>query len=146
MALDQEDYHYRFKIVVLGDVKSGKSTFLDSKQLKINYFKFNPLLRSALTQSNGKVIELETSEEISERVSLHVNDHLLFKVTYWEIPGKERHLRFLNNYCVGAAVAIILFDTTKQSSLEKAEKLLQSIETCDIPFKILLGNKVIEII
>lgn len=29
--IDGEDYHYRFKIVVLGDTKSGKSTFLDSK-------------------------------------------------------------------------------------------------------------------
>ncbi len=28
---DGEDYHYRFKVVVLGDTKSGKSTFLDSK-------------------------------------------------------------------------------------------------------------------
>lgn len=30
---DPEDYHYRFKIVVLGDVKSGKTVFLDSKTL-----------------------------------------------------------------------------------------------------------------
>lgn len=30
-ASDQEDYHYRFKVVVLGDVKTGKSSFLDSK-------------------------------------------------------------------------------------------------------------------
>ncbi len=29
-SIDQEDYHYRFKVVVLGDIKSGKSTFLDS--------------------------------------------------------------------------------------------------------------------
>jgi signal recognition particle receptor subunit beta len=122
---DQEDYHYRFKVVVLGDVKSGKTAFLDT-----------------LTQNNGKVIEIESSEEISERVSLHVNDHLLFKITYWEIPGKERHLKFINNYCLGAAVAIVLFDTTKNSTLEKAEKLLQSIDSCEIPFKILVGNKV----
>ncbi len=88
------------------------------------------------------MIEIETSDEISERVSLHMNEHLLFKITYWEIPGKDRHLKFLSNYCLGAAVAIILFDTTKHNSLEKAEKLLQSIETCDIPFKILVGNKV----
>ncbi len=27
---DGEDYHYRFKVVVLGDVKSGKTVFLDS--------------------------------------------------------------------------------------------------------------------
>ena len=85
---------------------------------------------------------MESSEEISERVSLNMNDHLLFKITYWEIPGKDRHLKFINNYCLGATVAIILFDTTKYSSLEKAEKILETIESCEIPFKLLIGNKV----
>lgn len=33
MTMDQEDYHYRFKVVILGEMKSGKSTFLDSKVL-----------------------------------------------------------------------------------------------------------------
>ena len=28
---EKEDYHFRFKVVVLGDTKSGKSTFLNSK-------------------------------------------------------------------------------------------------------------------
>jgi signal recognition particle receptor subunit beta len=70
-------------------------------------------------------------------------EHLLFKIIHWEVPGKDRHLKFINNYCLGATVAVILFDTTKTSSLEKAEKILQSIEMCDIPFKILIGNKVI---
>lgn len=28
--IDQDDYHYRFKVVVLGDTKVGKSSFLDS--------------------------------------------------------------------------------------------------------------------
>ena len=28
---EEEDYHYRFKVVVLGETKSGKTTFLDSK-------------------------------------------------------------------------------------------------------------------
>ncbi len=35
LAIDNEDYHYRFKVVVLGDIKSGKSTFLDSNLLLI---------------------------------------------------------------------------------------------------------------
>ncbi len=26
----QEDYHYKFKIAILGDSKSGKSTFIES--------------------------------------------------------------------------------------------------------------------
>ena len=94
-----------------------------------------------MTENNGKVISLESSEEISERISIQVHQHLLFKITYWELPGKERHLNFLNNYCLGAAVAIILFDTTKSSSLERAEKILKSIENCDIPIKFLVCNK-----
>ena len=33
---EQEDYHYRFKVVILGDTKTGKTTFLDSKNKKYN--------------------------------------------------------------------------------------------------------------
>ena len=46
---------------------------------------------------------------------------MIFRVTYWELPGKERHLQFLKNYCLGAAVAIVLFDKNKASSLEKSK-------------------------
>jgi GTPase SAR1 family protein len=40
-----------------------------------------------------------------------------------------------------ASVAIVLFDTTKNSSFEKAAKILEQLETCDIPFKVLVANK-----
>jgi len=43
---------------------------------------------------------------------------------------------------MGSAVAIILYDTTKMDSFEKAERILKSIEICEIPIKILVGNKV----
>ena len=66
---------------------------------------------------------------------------MIFRVTYWELPGKERHLQFLKNYCLGAAVAIVPLDTTKTSSLEKAENILKFIENCDIPIKYLISNK-----
>ena len=66
---------------------------------------------------------------------------MIFRVTYWELPGKERHLQFLKNYCLGAAVVMVLFDTTKASSLEKDENILKSIENCDIPIKYLISNK-----
>jgi GTPase SAR1 family protein len=32
---EKEDYHFRFKVVVLGESKSGKTTFLDSIILNI---------------------------------------------------------------------------------------------------------------
>ena len=30
---EEEDYHYRFKVVALGEAKSGKTTFLDSNYI-----------------------------------------------------------------------------------------------------------------
>ena len=30
-SADGEDYHYRFKVIILGDTKVGKTVFLDSK-------------------------------------------------------------------------------------------------------------------
>ena len=94
-----------------------------------------------MTECNGKVLNLEASEEISERITIQAFNHMIFRVTYWELPGKERHLQFLKNYCLGAAVVIVLFDTTKASSLEKAENILKCIENCDIPIKYLVCNK-----
>ena len=115
-----------------------KQPFLIVTILSIYYLIFNSI---ALTESNGKVLNLEASEEISERITIQAFNHMIFRVTYWELPGKERHLQFLKNYCLGAAVAIVLFDTTKTSSLEKAENILKSIENCDIPIKYLICNK-----
>ncbi len=34
----QEDYHYKFKISILGDTKAGKSTFIESKDS--NHFSY----------------------------------------------------------------------------------------------------------
>jgi len=125
MNVDQEDYHYRLKVVVLGDSKCGKTTFLDT-----------------MTQNNGKVIEIESSEEISERVSLQMIEHLLFKITYWELPGRDRNIKYIHHYAMGAAAVIVMFDTTKSSSFERAQSILENIEVCNIPIKILIGNKV----
>ena len=115
-----------------------KQPFLIVTILSVYYLIFNSI---ALTESNGKVLNLEASEEISERITIQAFNHMIFRVTYWELPGKERHLQFLKNYCLGAAVAIVLFDTTKTSSLEKAENILKSIENCEIPIKYLICNK-----
>jgi signal recognition particle receptor subunit beta len=95
-----------------------------------------------MIQNIGKVIETETSEEISERIILSMNNQLMYRITIWEVPGKDRYLKFMNHYCMDAAAVIVLFDTTKNSSFEKAEKILQSIEVCEIPIKFLIANKI----
>ncbi len=79
-----------------------------------------------MTQSNGIVVK----------------NHLIYKISYLEIAGRERNLNSLHYYCMDAAVAIVLFDTTKNSSFEKAGKILEKIAECDINYKYLVANKV----
>jgi len=96
-----------------------------------------------MTQNNGgNVIELNTSEEISEREYIYMHEKLLFRVVYWEVTGKDRVVKFISHYCLGSNVVIVMFDVNKVSSFNKAEKILKEIEICDIPFKILVGNKI----
>lgn len=51
---DQEDYHYRFKVAILGDTKSGKTTFLDSTN---SHYKFKQSRKAILKFSNLKVLK-----------------------------------------------------------------------------------------
>ena len=71
-----------------------------------------------------------------------MNNHLMYKIYFWEIPGRERNLKTINHYCMDAAIAIVLFDTTKNSSFEKAIKIYENISECDIEHKYLISNKV----
>lgn len=68
--MDAEDYHFKFRIVILGDKSVGKTAFLE-----------------AITANFGKVIESETSEELNIKNVGYMDDDTLFKITYWEIPG-----------------------------------------------------------
>ena len=58
-----------------------KQPFLIVTILSIYYLIFNSI---ALTESNGKVLNLEASEEISERITIQAFNHMIFRVTYWE--------------------------------------------------------------
>jgi len=50
------------------------------------------------------------------------------------------------NYCLGSAVAIVLFDYNKINSFSKAEKVFELIEPCNIPINILVATKVKKIL
>ena len=82
------------------------------------------------------------SEEISERTSFHLHDHFLYKIIFWETPGKERAIKYLSNYCLGSHLLIILFDVNKKSTFEKAERILKATEITGITHRILIGNKI----
>ena len=86
-----------------------------------------------------------------------MDDNTLYKINYWELPGHHKSSGYFFRYCLGSTAAIYLFDSkfefflensyflfkvSKRSSFEKIEAWINENEKCDIPIKLLVGNKV----
>lgn len=69
-----EDFHFKFKIAIVGDTGVGKSSFLD-----------------AITQNLGKVVENESSTELNTKTTFYIDDSYMYKIVYFDMQGKERH-------------------------------------------------------
>jgi len=123
--MEIDDYHFKLKIVIIGDKGVGKTTFLD-----------------AITSNFGKIVESEQSNELNTRVVGYLDDNTLFQIHYWEILGSLKSSGYFYRYCLGASAAIYMFDASKRSSFEKVEKWITENEKCDVPVKVLVGNKI----
>ncbi len=71
-----------------------------------------------------------------------MDDNYAYRLSFFDICGKSTNLKLATKYCVGATVAIIMFDSTRRSSFEKSELWIAEVEKCYIPIKILIGNKI----
>eukprot|EP00357_Protocruzia_adherens_P037789 CAMPEP_0114985790 /NCGR_PEP_ID=MMETSP0216-20121206/8067_1 /TAXON_ID=223996 /ORGANISM="Protocruzia adherens, Strain Boccale" /LENGTH=214 /DNA_ID=CAMNT_0002348155 /DNA_START=31 /DNA_END=675 /DNA_ORIENTATION=+ len=121
----EEDYHFKFKIVIVGDKGVGKTTLLDT-----------------ISNNYGKVLENEQSSEVHVKTLGYLDDNTLFRIVYWDLPGSEHHQKFISKYCMGATAALFLFDASKRSSFERVENWIMELEKCDIPTQVLVGNKI----
>lgn len=93
-----------------------------------------------------------------------MDDNTFYKINYWELPGHHKSSGYFFRYCLGATAAVYLFDgilqeihnflisldflfnfriVSKRSSFEKIENWINENEKCEIPIKLLVGNKVI---
>lgn len=95
--METEDYHFKFRIVLLGEKSAGKSTFLD-----------------VLANNFGKIVEQEVSDELNIKVDFdfcrktvgYMDDDTLYKIAYWEIPGKHRNPDTFFRFCLGSTAAM----------------------------------------
>lgn len=125
-AQDNNNYHFRFKIALVGDSGVGKTTFLD-----------------AISQTLGSVVENEESSELHIKTTFYIDDAYQYKIVYFDMPGKERHHKYVHKYVNGSTAIIYLFDVTKKPTFERIEQWITECErACEIPIKILVGNKI----
>ena len=112
--------------MAIGDSGVGKTTFLD-----------------AISATLGSVVENEESSELHIKTTFYIDDAYQYKIVYFDMPGKERHHKYVHKYVNGSTAIIYLFDITKRPTFERIEQWITECErACEIPIKILVGNKV----
>ena len=109
----------------MGDSGVGKTSFLD-----------------AISQTLGTVVENEESTELHIKTTYYIDDAYQYKIVYFDMPGKERHHKYIHKYVNGATAVLFMFNITKRNSFEKVEQWINECERCDVPIKILVGNMV----
>ena len=77
------------------------------------------------------------------KTTFYIDDAYQYKIVYFDMPGKERHHKYVHKYVNGSTAIIYLFDITKRPTFERIEQWITECErACEIPIKILVGNKV----
>ena len=114
-----------FKIIIIGDLASGKTNIL-AKYLT-NTFEPNSTPTIGVEM---KVKDFKIKED-------------LVKAQFWDTAGQEKYDSLTTSYYKGAKGALIVYDITQKSSFDKIESLLKKLRdnSNNNVSVILVGNK-----
>jgi len=124
--LNQMESTYRFKLVVLGDTCSGKSSLVH---------------RFVRAQFNDYTLATIGASFSTQTVKLDKST-VVFQI--WDTAGKERYHSLAPMYYGGAAAVLMVFDITSLSSFNMARAWVKEIQAkgCKDAIIALAGNKV----
>jgi len=120
-------YDELFKILILGDSSSGKTSILD--RLVNNQFSNNYIATIGI-DFNVKTIKIDNNTKI--------------KLQIWDSCGQERFRSLTRSYYRNSAAFIICYDISSAKSFQNAKFWIDEIEKYvdkDDVVKILVGNK-----
>lgn len=114
------------KMVVLGDAAVGKSSIL----LRLTKNSFSDFGESTI----GAAFLTTTIE----------TDRAAVKLELWDTAGQERYNALAPMFYRNAAAALVVYDITSRSSLERARRWIQELQSqpTQAPMIVLVGNKV----
>lgn len=120
-----DDYDYLFKVVLIGDSGVGKSNLL-SRFTKDEF---------SLESKSTIGVEFATR-------TIHVADKVV-KAQIWDTAGQERYRAITSAYYRGAVGALLVYDVTRQTTLENAARWLKELRdhTDSAIVIMLVGNK-----
>ncbi|CAG9320086.1 unnamed protein product [Blepharisma stoltei] len=121
----RSEYHYLFKVVLIGDSHVGKSSLLlrhSEKTFKDNY--------------------LSTIGVDFKLTDVYIDDSHV-KLQIWDTAGQERFRTVINGYYRGSDGVIVVFDKTDRESFEHVDGWINEVDkyATQNPAKILVGNK-----
>eukprot|EP00035_Acanthoeca_spectabilis_P012628 m.228415 g.228415 ORF g.228415 m.228415 type:complete len:305 (+) comp15670_c0_seq3:120-1034(+) len=121
----QRDYDYLFKLLLIGDAGSGKTSLL-------NRFG-DDLFQVPYLSTIGVDFKIRT-------ISL---SGLTIKLQIWDTAGEERFRTITSSYYRGAHAILLVYDTTCQPTLDNIAHWLQEVERFgkEDVIKVLVGSK-----
>lgn len=121
----ENDYDYLLKFVVIGDKKSGKTTFINQLVLQ----KFTPFY--------SPTIGIEFSSSYN---TFHNTDKVI-KTTSWDITGSRSFIQHINSYFNTITFALLFVNITDENALNNLQFwydiFKEKTEGKDIPFAII---------
>jgi Ras-related protein Rab-11A len=125
MHKPDDDYDYLFKVVLIGDSGVGKSNLLSR------------FTRNEFCLESKSTIGVEFATR-----SIKV-DGKTIKAQIWDTAGQERYRAITSAYYRGAVGALLVYDITKQVTMENVERWLKELrDHADSNIVIMLvGNK-----
>ena len=137
-----QEYDYLFKVLLLGDSGSGKSSLI----LRYTEDTFNSSLVSSIgvdfkvkkKEVNGKIIKIQIV-----RNNYNIYNYFILIYHQWDTAGHEKFRAITTSYYRGANAILIVFDLTEQKSFLHVTEWLKQIEkhAKENVLKFLVGNK-----
>ena len=124
-VIDEEQYDYLFKIVLIGDSGVGKS---------------NMLSRFTKNEFN---IESKATIGVEFATKCITFNNKVIKAQIWDTAGQERFRAITSSYYKGAMGALLVYDISKKNTFDNLDRWLNEVRAFTKPEVciVLVGNK-----